>query len=162
MTTEYILLKNEIVDELFNLERIVTKVIKSFNHYENSELDRDVYIDSVAINLHSFYSGVEKTLESIANKVDHYLPSGSSWHKELLTQMNTPIDNVRPVVVSSKLKQDLQTFLDFRHVVRNLYTYNFDPDKVRLLVLTIEDVFDRLKNELADFEAFLNAVGMQT
>lgn len=50
-------------------------------------LHDDFYIDGVALNLHSFYSGMEKIFEKIAAKVDGSVPTAPNWHQELLSQM---------------------------------------------------------------------------
>lgn len=161
MTVEYILLKNEIIDELSNIERIMKRALLAYEHFEKTELDRDIYLDSVALNLHSFYSGIEKIFESIANKVDRYTVTGQSWHKDLLVQMNTPIDNVRPPVISKETKQNIQEYLDFRHVVRNVYAYNFDPEKLGRLVHNAVKIYQDFQGEIRLFIDFLDKVGRE-
>jgi hypothetical protein len=47
----------------------------------------EFYYDSVALNIHSFYSGLERVLEKIASAVEGSLPQGVNWHQELLDQM---------------------------------------------------------------------------
>jgi len=47
----------------------------------------DYYLDGVALNLHSFYSGTERIFELIAANVDDMLPKGENWHQALLMQM---------------------------------------------------------------------------
>jgi len=160
MTSKYILLKNELNDELDNLERVINKVLKAYQHFERASTDQELYIDSAALNIHSFYAGVEKLLINVANKVDQYLPSGSSWHKDLLEQMSTPIDRIRPIVINKALKERLLEFLDFRHVVRNIYTYNFNAKKIEHLVELLPEVFGLLRDEIVFFTKFLDEVGM--
>jgi len=47
----------------------------------------DYYLDGVALNLHSFYSGTERIFELIAANVDDMLPKEENWHHALLMQM---------------------------------------------------------------------------
>ena len=47
----------------------------------------DYYLDGVALNLHSFYSGTERIFELIAANVDDMLPKEENWHQALLMQM---------------------------------------------------------------------------
>jgi hypothetical protein len=42
-----------------------------------------------------------------------------------------------------------------RHIVRNVYTYRFDPAKVEKLVRSAPDVFTQLKAELSSLATFL-------
>ena len=68
----------------------------------------DFYLDSVALNLHGFYSGVERLFEKIAGTVDGYLPEGANWHQELLNQMCVEVPGIRPAIVSIELKEKLE------------------------------------------------------
>ncbi|MDN3513008.1 MAG: hypothetical protein NG747_01255 [Candidatus Brocadia sp.] len=58
----------------------------------------DYYLDGVALNLHGFYSGLERIFEKIASSIDEIVPSGANWHQELLNQMNTEVPGLRPAV----------------------------------------------------------------
>jgi hypothetical protein len=68
----------------------------------------DYYLDGVAMNLHGFYSGLERIFEKIASSIDKTVPSGANWHQELLNQMNTEVPGLRPAVISSALKEALE------------------------------------------------------
>jgi len=52
----------------------------------------DIYLDSVALNLHGFYSGIERLFEAIAKYIDLNVPKGEFWHYELLLQMKQDIE----------------------------------------------------------------------
>lgn len=58
----------------------------------------DYYLDGVALNLHGFYSGLERIFEKIASSIDEIVPSGANWRQELLNQMNTEVPGLRPAV----------------------------------------------------------------
>lgn len=88
------------------------------------------YLDSVTLNLHGFYSGLEKLFEKIAATVDGSVPSAPNWHQELLSQMSMEIPEVRPAVISQELRDMLEDYRGFRHVVRNVYTYHLNPEKM--------------------------------
>jgi hypothetical protein len=72
--------------------------------------DAEVYIDSVALNLHGFYSGVERLLELIASQVDEAAPEGGQWHRELLERLSQPIAEVRPAVLQAGTVRRLGIF----------------------------------------------------
>lgn len=55
----------------------------------------DGYWDGVALNLHAFYTGLEHIFEDIARTVEQSAPARKDWHADLLTQMATPIPNIR-------------------------------------------------------------------
>ena len=56
------------------VERIETGMRKA-----KSQSD-DFFLDSVALNLHGFYSGVERIFEKIAAAIDESVPDGANWH----------------------------------------------------------------------------------
>jgi hypothetical protein len=47
--------------------------------------------------------------------------------------MTKEVPGIRPAVVSMTTCQRLDEYRGFRHVVRNVYTYQFDPVKVEKL-----------------------------
>ena len=47
---------------------------------------------------------------------------------------------LRPPVLSSDFIELLDEYLRFRHVVRNVYTFSFDPERIGRLVKELEVV----------------------
>jgi hypothetical protein len=93
-------------------------------------------------------------LKLIASNIDGNLPSGQEWHRDLLLQMGLDLPQVRPAVLSSGSIQNLEEYLRFRHVVRNVYTFSLNPDRVGKLVADLEPVFAQLRQELLAFAFF--------
>jgi hypothetical protein len=117
----------------------------------------DFYLDGVALNLHGFYSGLEKIFEKIAAQVDGSVPTAANWHQELLSQMRMEIPGIRPAVISEELCMMLEEYRGFRHVVRNVYSYHLNPEKMRPLIVKIELLRSELTRELTTFTVFLQA-----
>ena len=88
---------------------------------------------AVALNLHGFYAGLERLFELIAATVDGSVPQGANWHQISLEQMAAEIAKIRPAVISGDSRDALDEYQGFRHIVRNIYTYKFDPVKVQHL-----------------------------
>lgn len=107
------------------------------------------------MNLHSFYLGAEPIFTQIAEIIDGDLPRGESWHLLLLQQMMKEIPGIRPAVISNDTGTKLDEFRRFRHIVRNVYTHNFDPAKMGVLISSAENLFDQLSAEIMAFIAFL-------
>jgi len=118
-------------------------------------LNDDYYLDGVALNLHGFYAGLEKIFEKIAATVDGSVPNAANWHQELLSQMSMEIPEVRPAVISQELRDMLEDYRGFRHVVRNVYTHLLNPEKIELLITKIEPVLEKLTAEINAFATFL-------
>lgn len=158
MTNLFIELIERIQGELKDLDRVIARSEKSWQKAQLSLNEQDVYLDSVALNLHSFYSGLERLFELIARHVDSSVPDGSTWHQDLLYQMSRDVPNVRPAVISHNSRQSLGEFRRFRHLVRNVYATNLVPDKIKGLMSTLPVLWPDLKAELTAFCKFMQAL----
>jgi hypothetical protein len=118
----------------------------------------DGYWDGVALNLHGFYTGVEHILEDIARMMESSLPSGAEWHADLLTQMSGEVEGVRPAVIASETRKCLDEFRGFRHVVRNVYTFNLRPSRLQELMTDLPTCFQEVRRDLAAFTEFLDSI----
>ena len=156
MTKKFILLKHQIEEELAELTQVVNKIERMYNIVKLGKAeDLSVYTDSLALNLHGFYSGIEKILETIAEKTGEGRPEGGKWHKELLQQVSFPVEGIRPPALSSETRKNLEGYLDFRHRVRNIYAYNIDFDKMELLIKQVRTTFDMFNSDMNNFFIFL-------
>ena len=69
-------------DELMELASVVERVQEGWRRSRRSE--DDFYLDSVALNLHGFYAGMERLFELIAVTIDGSIPQGANWHQLLV------------------------------------------------------------------------------
>ncbi len=144
---------NRIRDELVEIEWVLQRVEEGWQRAKQS-MD-DYYLDGVALNLHGFYSGFERVFELIATVVDGLKPKGENWHKVLLQQMAAEVPGVRPAVISKVTYGQIDEYRGFRHIVRNVYTFKFDPAKIENLVEKAPVLFSQLQAELLAFAKFL-------
>jgi len=98
VNTIYQELVERIRGELADLEIIIGRVQRSWVKAQKISGDQDAYLDSVALNLHSFYSGLERIFELIARHIDGSFPKGNTWHHDLLIQMAEDLVDVRPAL----------------------------------------------------------------
>jgi hypothetical protein len=146
-------LANRIRDELGELARVLDRAQEGWQRAQQSS--DDLYLDGVALNLHGFYAGLERLFELIAATVDGTVPQGANWHEMLLRQMVAEVPRVRPAVLSETTRSILDEYRGFRHVVRNVYTFKFDPAKVLRLIQAAPMVFSQVRAELLAFADFL-------
>jgi hypothetical protein len=109
-----------------------------------------IELSALAALLHSFYTGVENIFKRVAFDLDRHLPSGQTWHRDLLEQMARGGEH-RPAVISQALRGTLREYLQFRHVFRSAYSFDLDWEKMSGLVLNCEDVWRRLEAEMTTF-----------
>lgn len=146
MTKRLEKLSHRIVLELRDVEQAVKRVQVAWQEYDSS--GNDLYLDSVALNLHSVYNGLERLFQGIATTLDNQLPSGDGWHKALLEQMASDVPEVRPAVISDTTFVSLDNYCRFRHVVRNVYSYRLDPEQIKPLVENVGETFSQTQQEL--------------
>ncbi len=111
-----------------------------------------IEIAALAGLLHSFYNGVENILKRIVVHSGESLPSGISWHSELLESMAAPGPG-RPSVIGRDLFERLRAYLGFRHVYRHSYTFQIKWSKMQPLVMDIGEVLRDLESSVKDLPA---------
>lgn len=146
-------LVGRIRQELEELQRVLNRIQDGWERSRRSNDDH--YLDGVALNLHGFYSGVERIFTHIAEIVEDDLPQGEEWHKRLLGQMKNEIPGIRPAVISTETWEILDDLRKFRHVIRNVYTHHLDPVRIGKLVKSSSESFAQLNAEISAFAAFL-------
>jgi len=107
---------------------------------------------ALAAVLHAFYNGIENVFKRVALALDGGIPGGLTSHSDLLTSMSVAKSN-RPALLSESLYETLQEYLDFRHVFRHSYSFELRWEKMKHLVLGLNDVFLRFEQELNDFSS---------
>lgn len=161
MIPSYQLLAQRIRDELEDVERSVQRSGRAWQAADHAQSDQDMYLDSAALNLHSFYSGLERLFEFTAHQLDGGPPKGDAWHRELLLQMTMVVIGVRPAVISAETANRLDEFRRFRHVVRNVYAEYLEPERIGRLVDNLAGLWKQLKTELEAFAEFLEGVSRE-
>ena len=113
MIPRYLALRERIHTELESLDQTQQAVAHHWSRALTVIADQDAYINSVALNLHSFYSGLEHLFELIAIELDGGTLGGADWHIELLRQMTLDLPPVRPPVLSKESAAKLDEYRKF-------------------------------------------------
>ena len=71
--------------------------------------------------------------------------------------MNIEVPGVRPAVFSAELRTALEEYRGFRHIVRNVYTYQLNPEKMERLISMLSETLSRVERELLAFAKFLES-----
>ena len=158
MIARHIVHAERIRSELANIEGVVSRVRRAMEASAGDAVDSDLYWDAVALNLHDFYTGLERILRHIAAEIDGHLPAGGEWHQELLRQMAIPLPRIRPAIFSNETIKRLDEYLRFRHMVRHVYAFEFDPQRIKPLAEALTGDFAQIKGELAVFIDYLEGL----
>ncbi len=157
MSTIFAELADRIRGELSELKRAVDRVSVSWAQAERTSSE-SAYLDSVALNLHGFYSGLERLFELIARHIDAVKPTGETWHRDLLQRMSQDVKEVRPAVLGLENARALDEFRRFRHLVRNVYTMNLSPKRLEPLVSALPALWASIRDEMSAFAEFVEAL----
>jgi hypothetical protein len=144
---------DRIRNELMQIERAVSNAQDDWNKFIRT--GDDAFLKAAAFDLHSFYTGIENIFYSVADTIDDNTPQGQNWHKAILSQMTREIENIRPALLSEESAVMLDEYLRFRHRIRNIYSFNLVPDRIKGLVEKLPSVFHDVQTNLIDFAQFL-------
>jgi hypothetical protein len=75
---EAAVLSARIESELKDIFTLIDRIKAAWRKARDTE--DDFYLDSVALNLHGLYSGLERIFEKIASTIDGSVPTGVNWH----------------------------------------------------------------------------------
>jgi HepT-like protein len=75
--------------------------------------------------------------------------------------MQTDFSELRPPVLSAEAVRMLDEFLRFRHVVRNIYAFQFDPERITRLVNQMRPALALTQTDLLAFISFLEQVARE-
>lgn len=148
----------EIEEELRKLSRLEADIARGREELRDDPARADIHYSNLALKLHNFYTGCERIFRIIASELNSALPSSYDWHKRLLQRMSLELGGKRPAVISQELRGALEEFLAFRHVVRTLYGYELDPERMDPLLDKYPLVWERFQGELRRFIQWIRRV----
>ena len=142
--------------EIEELDQTVAAVMRHWARVGKVADDQDAFLNSVALNLHRFYNGLERIMELVAIEMDGGTLGGEAWHSELLNQMAFELPGVRPALLSAESARSLNEYRKFRHRVRNIYTTHLDGSRMDHLVEHLSATWRQVRSELRTFSDFLD------
>ncbi len=126
-------LVEKIEAEIVNIE----KVISELPFFEKLPYLSFLELAGIAALMHNFYNGIENILKQILQYEKISLPTGKSWHKDLLN--NSEQNNI----LSKEMKIVLIDYLAFRHFFSHAYALDLYPEKMEPLVENCKNTFSQ-------------------
>lgn len=153
----------DIIAEIQEELRLLKIMIKELQEISQLKLENDLYkrmyCESAALKLHNFYTGCERIFKKIASDINGGIPTSFDWHKRLLLTMSLEIKNIRPPVIRKSTEKVLLEYLAFRHILRNIYGFELDIDRIQHLIENIELIYNIFEQDIHNFILFLNQLG---
>jgi hypothetical protein len=141
--------------EVTDLEPVVIMVIRHWDYVQSGSPEQAAFVNSVALNLHGFYNGLERIMELIALEMDGGTLGGDAWHTELLRQMTLELPTIRPALWQTAVAHDLDEYRKFRHLVRHIYAIQLDSVRIAPLVQNLTPLWKNVREALLAFANFL-------
>lgn len=141
--------RGRIEKELDNIAKSSDRARSAFE--KSTRSNDDMYLDGTALNILHVYGGAEKVFLIIAETIDQHIPQGMHWHHDLLMQMAGPFPGLRQPVIAPDTLQILDEFRAFRHVSRNVYAFNLNPEKIGALIEQLPALTKLVTRDLLGF-----------
>lgn len=156
-TTELREIATDIENEMIRLSRLEEQInLVQIEIGKNPNLS-NIFYESLALKLHNFYTGCERIFQIVASELNGGLPSSYDWHRRLLNRMAT-VQDKRPAILSQQTAKILEEYLAFRHVVRNIYGFELEPQRLENLVKTYPLVWQKFQHEIQEFLQWLKTL----
>ncbi|VXD21758.1 conserved hypothetical protein [Planktothrix serta PCC 8927] len=153
-------LATDIEIELERLGRLELAIAQVHEEIRRDPERSAIFYESLALKLHNFYTGCERIFQLIVSELNGSLPSSFDWHKRLLNRMSIEREGL-PAVLTSDTVVRLNEYLGFRHIVRNLYGFELDPNRLEKLVEHYPTVWHQVNFELREFINWLRQLSEQ-
>jgi hypothetical protein len=152
---ELLELRDDLSREQQRLGRLVRSLEELRSLLDQPDRRSQELIEAAALRLHSFYTAVERCLLLVSRVINGGTPSqGQGWHRRLLERMAMATEQ-RPGLLREETQIDLQAYLRFRHLVRNLYSDELRAEPIALLIRDLPAVWRKLSEDLDGFREWL-------
>lgn len=154
---KYLALKLRLEDELITIAKTISTLEEVLSQADMTPTI--ILTPALASYVEDFYSGCERLAERIVVTFDGGLPDGQNWHQLLLQQVAESGRQRRPPLWNASLLKALDEYRRFHHRVRHLYNIDLlDDEKVLLIARQVPVLFERIKQAVAGFSEWLEAM----
>ncbi len=143
----------ELKDELAKLNNLIEETVKLSKVTKNGGRFGFIDIRTKSSIAHDFYTGIEHVFKKIAVEINGGVPNGEDWHKRLLYQMSVEVKGIRSAVITDETYKMLYKLLGFRHLVRNIYGFELEKERVDEIIGIIKN---RGKSIIKEIEKFVD------
>ncbi len=145
----------EIEGELSLLNELGEALEATVTDLPDDTKHKSVYLESIALKLHNFYTGCERIFTRISEELNGGLPRSHDWHVRLLRKMTLDIEGIRPAVLTRETASLLDEYRAFRHIVRNIYGFELRMSRMAPLLDNFREALNAVRSDTEAFVGFL-------
>ena len=149
-------LRDTVVLTSQDLERLAERIAHARPRLGPNADPLEVY--GAAALIHGYYTYLERLFERVARDLNHRPVEGPDWHRRLLRSMTLDRPGARPPLVDVTTSEELDELLRFRHLFRNLYILNLEPERVATVADRVAKVHTAIRSNLETFGDFLRVL----
>ncbi len=153
MNEQVRLLQSEIRADL----QAIARAYRELDRFSDRLAEPEIAI-VVAYYLHVIYGLFENLLRRVATLFGNHVADRERWHAQLLRRMTLDVPGVRPPVISGELYESLDELRRFRHLFRNAYVLNFDPDRLTIVLQRASRIEPLYRRDIERFLQFLDSL----
>lgn len=150
---------NEIItdidNELSRMNQLEEEIRETYDKIPQYPELNTMLFESLALKLHNFYTGCERIFQIIADELNGGKPSSFDCHRRLLERMANEQSD-RPCVITKNTAKQLKDYLGFRDMVRNIYGFELDVDRLEVLVNNYFTVWHNFREDINNFLGWLH------
>ena len=141
--------KAELVSDLERLDLLEVKNRRAAERIAGGARDELDYA-ALGYTIHNIYSLIESYAHRIAKTFENEIDP-LHWHRDLIERMTLNIETVRPALWDRKTAAGVDELRRFRHVFRNLYQSELDPERLALIQNRLPALLGRFRGAHAAF-----------
>jgi hypothetical protein len=146
----------ELESDMSLLETLAQKNRRAWKRIQQGNAEE---LDWAALGytIHNIYNLLENYFLRISKFFENSLDP-LSWHRDLIEHMRLDIEGVRPALMSRGLAGRIDELRSFRHVFRNIYESELDPQRVALVQQRLGDTLAEFAKAHLEFNRKLKAI----
>ena len=126
--------------EFENIEKLLSELPAGSSYSQLSVLERA----GLATVIHNFYNGIENVLKQIIRHRGIELPSGPSWHRDLVNLASNS------GIISKTTAEEFRRYLAFRHFFSHAYSFELNGNQIEPLVRDAREIFKRFRDDITN------------
>jgi len=144
-------------EETVRLARVVAALRQALDEFGPEPQDR-MHVHWVGGLLHDAYTGLEKAFSEVSPELNGASTGRDTWHRDLLHTMTLDLPGFRPRMIRAELEPQLLELLKFRHLYRNLYSFELRWARVRALAEETLGAWADIERDLLAFADTLDVM----